>query len=109
MGKAAEEGFITDDEGKLKKITIETSGMYSYGLENGTMTKTFYVDGVEKKVTYEASEGIPKVYVDDNSQPIRSDMPNHYVIGQIYINNKPTGEYYSVKQGTRFTIKFLKD
>ena len=109
MGKAAEEGFITDDEGKLKKITIETSGMYSYGLENGTMTKTFYVDGVEKKVTYEASEGIPKVYVDDNSQTIRADMPNHYVIGQIYINNKPTGEYYSVKQGTKFMIKFLKD
>lgn len=105
MGKTAEEGYEKDREGKWQRIITETSGMFLYGLESGTMQKIFYADGVVKSVNYTATDGVPKMLFDENGAPIATETPNHYVIGQIYINNEPTGEYYSVKDGTRYKIK----
>jgi tetratricopeptide (TPR) repeat protein len=98
MGKTAEEV-------PGKKIT-ETSGMFLYGLESGAMHKTFYVNNEEKgKVFYTATDGVPKGYLDENGQMVNTDKLNHYVIGPIYLNNELTGEYYSVKNGIKFTVK----
>lgn len=105
MGKTGEKSFERDKEGKWQRVTTETSGMFVYGLESGTMHKIIYADGLVKNVYYTAIDGIPKVYKDENNIPIEAEKPNHYVIGQIYRNNEPTGEYYSVKNGTKYTVK----
>ncbi|MDD4111680.1 MAG: tetratricopeptide repeat protein [Herbinix sp.] len=105
MGKTAEQSYGKDSEGKWQRIITETSGMFIYGLESGTMNKTLYLDGVVKSVSYIAAEGKPKAYIDENYLPVQADKPNHYVIGQFYCNNEPTGEYYSVKNGTKFKVK----
>lgn len=107
MGKTVEEGYRTDNEGHITLVTTVTTGMFAYGLENGMMTKTFQTDGVKKKVTYMTSEGIPEIYVDENSMPVKSDLPGHYVIGRMYMDNEPIDEYYSVRQGTKLKVKFL--
>ncbi len=105
MGKTAEKGFERDNEGKRQRTITETSGLFLYGLENGSMQRTIYTDGLEKKVYYTAIEGAPKVYIDHNGEPIQAELSDHYVIGQIYLNNEPSGEYYSVKIGTKYAVK----
>jgi hypothetical protein len=105
MGKTAEEGYERDKEGKWQRTITETSGMFLYGLETGSMYKTFYLDGVEKRVYYTAADGVPKIYLDENGEPIQTETLNQYIIGQIYLNNQPTGEYYSVKNGTKYKVK----
>ncbi|NLL00096.1 MAG: hypothetical protein GX271_05465 [Clostridiales bacterium] len=105
MGKTVEDSYEKDKEGKWQRITTETTGMFLYGLENGTMQKTIHVDGIEKKINYIAIEGVPKEYFDENGQAIKAESPNHYVIGQVYVNDSPSGEYYSVEKGTRYSVK----
>lgn len=105
MGRMVEEKNIKDKEGNTQKQIIKTSGIFSSGLEDGTMQKEFYIDGKEKGyVNYTAKEGIPNPYIDKNGQEIPSE-PGYYVIGEIYLNNEPTGEYYSVRKGTVSGIK----
>ena len=105
MGKTGEKSFEKDKEGKWQRVTTVTSGMFLYGLESGTMHKTIYADGVVKSVYYTAKDGVPKALLDENGEPIATDKPNHYVIGQLLINNEPSGEYYSVKNNTRYKVK----
>lgn len=105
MGKTGEMKYEKDKEGKWQIVTTETSGMFLYGLENGTMQKTIYADGIEKKVLYTAIKGEPKVYLNDKGEPIEAKSEDHYVIGQIYINNEPNEEYYEVKKDTKFSVK----
>ncbi|NLO09738.1 MAG: tetratricopeptide repeat protein [Clostridiales bacterium] len=106
MGKTGEKSFERDKEGKWQSVTTETSGMFVYGLESGTMQKTIYADGQVKNVYYTATDGVPKLYLDENSLPIQAEKPDQYVIGQLlYLNNEPTGEYYSVKNGTKYSVK----
>ena len=105
MGRTAEASFEKDAEGKWQRITTETSGVFLYDMDNGTMNKIIHADGVKKSVSYTVKKGVPDAYLDENSQPIQTELPNRYVIGQIYIDNKPTGEYYSVKYGTKFKLK----
>lgn len=109
IGKTEEERLEKDANGVKQAVRIQTSGMFWNGLENGAMHKTFYADGVEKSVYYSVDEGFPKLYIDEDSQLVQAVLPNHYVIGRIYINNEPSEEYYSIKQGTIFKIKFLND
>lgn len=109
MGKTAEQVREKDSQGKWQRKTTETSGMFLYGLESGTMHKTLYVNNEEKgMVYYTVVDGVPKAYLDDNGQSIPADKPNYYVIGQIYLNNDATGEYYSVENGTKYTVKLSK-
>jgi tetratricopeptide (TPR) repeat protein len=105
MGKTGEKSYDRDKEGKRHIVTIETSGMFVYGLESGTMHKVIYSDDAVKYVNYIVNDGVPKAYLDENGKPVKADKPDYYVIGQIYIDNEPTGEYYSVKSGTRNNIK----
>lgn len=109
MGKTAEEVREKDSQGEWQRKITETSGMFLYGLESGTMYKTFYVDNEEKgRVYYTVVDGVPKVYLDENGEPIPADNATYYVIGQIYLNNEATGEYYSVEHGTKYTVKLSK-
>lgn len=106
MGKTGEEVLVMDDEGNIQRLTTKASGMFLYGKENGGMQKIFYVNNEEKgRVSYIAVEGIPIPYVDEEGLEPQADIPNHYVIGKIYFNNEPTGEYYSVKTDTVFTVQ----
>ena len=106
MGKTVEEKYIRDNEGNLIKQTIKTSGMFIYGLEDGQMQKEFYENDEEKGyVNYTVDEGIPRLYLDEYGQEVTADLPGYYVIGKIYHNNEPTGEYYSIKAGIRFSVK----
>ncbi len=106
MGKTAEESYGKDNEGKWQRIITETSGMFVYGLESGTMHKILHLDGLVKSVYYTAASGEPKAYLDENSLPVQAEKPNYYVIGQFLRNNEPTDEYYSVKKGTKYKVKF---
>lgn len=106
MGRTVEEKYVRDNEGNKQKITTKTSGTFSNGLEDGAMQKRFYVNDEETGyVNYNAKEGIPEHYVDENGQEVLSDTPGNYVIGEIYLNDEPTGEYYSVKAGTKYMVK----
>lgn len=106
MGKTAEEIIEKNKEGQWQRKTTETSGMFLYGLEDGGMQKTIYVNDEEiGRVHYTAIEGVPRAYLDEDGMPVPADESNHYVIGQIFLNNEPTGEYYSVKNGTKFNVK----
>ncbi|TAH72781.1 MAG: tetratricopeptide repeat protein [Anaerolineaceae bacterium] len=106
MGKTAEESFERDSDGVWKRKVIETSGMFLFGLESGSMHKAFYSNGEETgRVYYTSVDGVPKAYLDENSEPIKTETPNHYVIGPLILNDEPTGEYYSVKFGTKYAIK----
>lgn len=105
MGKTAEESYIINSEGNLQRVIIETSGMFIYGMESGTMHKIIYADDVEKSVYYSVIEGIPRAYLDENQEPVLADKPDHYVIGRFYINNEPTDEYLSVENGTKYKVK----
>jgi|LSQX01.2.fsa_nt_gb tetratricopeptide (TPR) repeat protein len=107
MGKTAEKSYIKDNKGKWQLITTETSGMFLYGLEHGSMNKTIQADGVTKKVSYTATEGLADAYLDENHQSIMSETPKHYVIGPLYINDELTDEFYEIKIGTKLKIKFL--
>lgn len=106
MGKTGEEVVVKDSEGNKERLTTKVSGMFSYGLENGRMQRIFYIDGEETgRVNYTAVEGIPEPYFDENGHIIDTEKPNHYVIGELYLNNEPTGEYYSIEYGTKFNVK----
>lgn len=105
MGKTGEKSHERDKVGKRQAVITETSGMFAYGLESGAMHKTIYADGVEKSLYYTATDGVPKAYLDENKKPVQTDKRDYYVIGQIYINKEPTGEYYSVKNGTKYKVK----
>ncbi len=109
MGKTGEEILERDGNGSWHRKITETSGEFVYGLESGTMYKTFYEGDEEKgKVYYLARDGVPVTYLDENGQELPAKRPDEYVIGEIYLNNEPTGEYYSIKQGTKFAVKFKK-
>jgi len=106
MGRTVEEKYVRDGEGNLQKKTIRTSGMFTYGLEDGAMQRIFYIDDVEKGyINYTAKEGIPEPLLDENGQEVLAETPGYYVIGEIYLNDEPTGEYYSIKTGTKFAVK----
>lgn len=110
MGKTGEGVLEKDSVGKWQNKVTETSGLFVYGLESGGMQKTFYINEEEiGRVYYTASDGVPKPYLDENGQEIQADKPYQYVIGPIYLNNEPTGEYYSVNNNTKFTVKLNND
>jgi len=106
MGRTVEVKIVKDSEGNPQILTTNTSGIFSYGYENGLMKKIFYTDNEETgHVTYRATDGVPEPYLDEYGQEVLADKPNYYVIGEIYRNNEPTGEYYSIKNGTKFKVK----
>ena len=106
MGKTGEEITVKDSEGKKQKLTTKVSGTFSYGLENGAMQRIFYKDGEETgRVSYTAVDGIPSLYIDEDGQIPEHGTPDRYIIGEIYLNDEPTGEFYSVEAGTKFKVE----
>lgn len=109
MGRTCEVIHKKDRDGNIQVLTTKTSGMFSYGLESGSMEKTFYINGEESgRVYYTAIDGRPKLFVDESGKAIKADRPDHYVIGEVYLNNEPSGEYYSVLNGTIFSVNLRK-
>lgn len=105
MGKTCEEIYIKN---KALRRTTVTSGLFTYGLESGGMQKIFRENGQEKgRVNYTVEEGKPRTFMDSSGNPIQAGEQGHYVIGEIYLNGELTGEYYSVKNGTIFKVKYI--
>lgn len=108
MGKTGEETLVKRS-GKWRRNITETSGMFLYGLENGGMHRAFFVNGELKgSVDYTVVEGVAKIYLDKDGIEIPADKSNHYVIGEIDLNGEPTGEHYSIKNGTKLKVKIKK-
>ena len=107
IGKTYKETHTIDNKGgNQQKNTTITSGLFAYGLENGGMQKIFLVDDVEiARVNYIVNEGKPKYLMDNHDNVILTEVPNHYVIGELYKNGVATGEYYTVENGTVFAVK----
>jgi len=110
MGRTVEAKHVKDEEGNRQELITKTSGMFNYGLEDGLMQKVFYTNNEETGcVNYTAQAGVPEPYLDENGQEIMADKPGYYVIGEIYNGNEPSGEYYSVRNGTTFSVKIQKE
>lgn len=110
MGKTFEEIYSLDSDGNKQIRTTITSGLFTYGLESGGMQKTFFENGEEKgRVNYIVVDGRPEPLIDINGLPIQAETSNKYVIGEIYLNNEPTGEYYSIKNGSKLAVKHISE
>ena len=107
IGKTYIETHTIDNKGNKQKNTTKTSGVFANGLENSGMQKTFLVNDEEiGRVSYTAHEGIPKPLLDKNNRFIPAKIPNHYVIGEIYLKGVSTGDYYSVESGTVLAVRY---
>ena len=107
IGKTYEEIKTIDNKGNEQISTTITSGLFAYGLENGGMQKTFLVNGEETgKVEYTAHEGRPRALIDNHDNVILAKLPNHYVVGEIYLKGVATGDYYSVENGTVLAVRY---
>lgn len=106
LGSACEEYVKVDEEGKTYREKTITSGLFSYGLENGSMQKQFYRDEKELGfLNYMAQNGVPVPYQREDGGSITPKEADHYVIGELYRKDEPTGEYYSVKHGTEWKVE----
>lgn len=109
IGKTGEEVLVKDKDGKQESKVTETSGIFLYGFESGEMHRTFYVNNENTgTVYYRSVNGVPEPYLDANGHEVPAEKPNYYVVGQIYLNNEPTGEYYSIRKGTKFSVNLYK-
>lgn len=105
MGKTGK-GIRINNDGKWDTKITETSGMFSYGFESGEMHKMFFENGqIKASVNYTVVDGVAKAYLNQEGQEVPADRKDHYVIGEIYRDNKPTGEYYSIKVDTKLKVE----
>jgi tetratricopeptide (TPR) repeat protein len=109
-GTTVEEIGYTDKEGKQHMKKTVTEGIYYNGVENGSMHKYLYLDGVETgNVEYTAHNGIPTPMKGDQRQTVPNLNGEPYDIGRLYLNGKSTGEYYKAVPGAIWGVKlFIK-
>lgn len=100
--------YQSGEEAKIA-ITI-TKGNYRSAYENGTMTKHFYEDGKETGwVKYSAKNGVPQPLTNENEESLPTPEAENYIIGALYLNDQPTGEYFSVAPQTEWGVKTFID
>lgn len=105
-GKSVEETVLKDENSVKYNSKIVTEGSYFNGTENGSMKKTFYVNGIETgNILYSAENGIPTPITDENGQITQAEEGKPYVIGILNRGIEPTNEYYSVEPGTIWGVK----
>ncbi len=101
MGITVEEQYITDKDGAVHTQRIVTEGSYLSGLENDSLRKVYYQDGIEKgRIEYLAKNGVPQELQEAEGTSVSSGNSDRYVIAEWYRNGKAAGEYYTVKKGT---------
>lgn len=110
-GKTEKADFLPDDAGQLYVTKTVTEGTYKNGLENGKMTKFFYIKGEETgKLDYSAQSGVPLPLSDVDGKSLPTPEAGYYIIGSLTLNDKPTGEYYSVALQTVWGVSpFMKN
>lgn len=107
-GNYVEVELYTDNEGNEHENKIKTNGKYVNGLEDGEMKKYFYLDDEETShLSYLAKNGIPQSLPQNSTDSYPALEKGYYIIGEIYISDKPSGEYYSVKSGTIWGVSEL--
>ncbi|MHB8128228.1 MAG: tetratricopeptide repeat protein [Mobilitalea sp.] len=110
-GKTAEVNILSNEtDGKYVSKTV-TEGNYDNATENGIMKKIFYTKDEETGwVSYTARNGIPMPSSYQIGQPTPAPIAETYEIGELYLGDEPTGEYYSVKPQTMWGVKpFIKN
>jgi tetratricopeptide (TPR) repeat protein len=87
-----------------------TEGNYNNALENGRMTRSFYIDGeMIEKVLYSVINGKPVPMASENSQPLPTPGVDSYVIGILNSGDDMTGENYRVEPNTIWGVDpFIK-
>jgi len=98
----------TGDDGNQHESKTKTEGNYINALEEGGMTKYFYLDGKElSKLFYNAKNGIPLPMPRTANSSYPEPEEGHYIIGELYVNDAPSGEYYSVSKNTVWGVTEL--
>lgn len=97
-----------DDEGNEHENKTRTEGYYRNALEDGSMTKYFYLDNQElSRLLYNAKDGIPLPLSRTGNHSYPEPEQGYYMIGELYMDDAPSGEYYSVKTGTVWGVSEL--
>ncbi|MDF2942891.1 MAG: hypothetical protein K0S01_1749 [Herbinix sp.] len=106
VGKTVEELVqINEDNEEFVSKTV-TEGIYYNAFENDTMNKYFYVNGEETgRLVYSAKNGVPIPMNTQSNQPVPSTTSEAYIIGPLFLEDQPTGEYYSVEPKTIWGVK----
>ena len=106
IGKTEKVTIILDYEGKSFIKKVVTSGEYINGMENGLMHKIVYIDGqLAGNVSYKAVYGTPEAYKDEEGNTVSATKAGEYVIGKWHLKDKPTNDYYSIKQDTLLGVE----
>jgi tetratricopeptide (TPR) repeat protein len=105
VGKSEEVRQVLDQDGNTYQSSIVTVGTFHSGYESGSMHKYFYKDGKETgNVAYTAVNGIPEPRNNENGQPVSVKEGEPYEIGLLYLEDKPTNQYYKVDPNTVWGI-----
>jgi hypothetical protein len=105
-----EEEKIRNVNDEVKSFRTVTEGKFNEALENGRMTKYFYENGKETgRVEYSARKGMPLPMDMEEGQPTPLPRSASYRIGELYLKDSPTGEYYTVEENTIWGVApFIK-
>lgn len=97
-GKTVEIKYQIENETDTYKSTTITEGKFKDGLEQDQMTKYLYKNDIETgQVIYSSDNGVPL--------PMHGQAKDDsYIIGEIYLDGIPTGEYYSVPADTLWGV-----
>jgi len=104
-GRYVEVKAYVDDEGKERENKTKTEGGFINALEDGSMTKYFYIDSREvSRLSYNAKDGVPLPLPRTGNSSYPEPKEGYYIIGELYVDNAPSGEYYSVRTGTLWGV-----
>lgn len=107
-GRYVEVKTYTDDEGNERENKTKTEGGFVNTLEDGSMTKYFYIDSKEvSRLSYNAKDGVPLPLPRTGNSSYPEPEEGYYLIGELYVDDAPSGEYYSVRRGTLWGVSEL--
>jgi len=104
-GKTVEWKTVQNNNGDIEETNIITEGYFHNAKENGTMIKYFYTNNKETgKLTYKAKNGVPLPADGEDKLQGYLQKKAAYVIGELYHNDEPTNEEYSVDANTEWGV-----
>jgi hypothetical protein len=105
-GKTEEVKVLVNEAGEEYFSKTVTEGHYYNATEKDTMIKYFYADEEETgRVEYSALNGVPMPMIMQSNQAFPDTEGDEYIIGMLYLDDQPTGEYYSVEPETVWGVK----
>lgn len=106
VGKTEEVKVLVNDSGEEYVSKVVTEGHFNNAMEKDTMMKYFYVNGEETgRVEYVVQNGVPMPMTLQSNQAYPEIEGTGYIIGMLYLDDQPTGEFYSVEPKTVWGVK----